>query len=142
MDYKLYQQKFADKINYFFVVDRSGSMGHPNSKFQTLKNTLQLFIANLPANARYQVISYGQHYVWLGRKRAMLELNYQNTEATKEEINGFTYSMGASNVYSPLEDIFQQNLNPGQRQRIFILTDGTVDQPTEVIELIRRKCRG
>ena len=90
-------------------------MGHPTSKFQTMKNTLQLFIANLPANARYQIVTYGQYYMWLGRRRAMLALNHHHIEATKEEINNYTYSMGASNAYSPLEDIFHQNLNNGQK---------------------------
>jgi hypothetical protein len=61
------QLEWSNRVNYFFVVDRSGSMGHPNTKFHALKSTLQMFLGNLPPNARYQVVSYGQDFHWLGR---------------------------------------------------------------------------
>lgn len=100
-----------------------------------------MFLAQLPPNARYQVISFGQDFEWLGKRKLMLEHNTDNSEAAKEEISKFTYSMGASVAYAPLEDIFSLNINEGQKQRIFLLTDGTVEQQIETIDLIKKGCR-
>lgn len=141
IDSQFSQQQWASRVNYLFVVDRSGSMGHPNTKFNALKHTLQMFIGQLPPNARYQVISYGQDFEWLGRRKLMLEHNLHNAEATKEEISKFTYSMGASIAFAPLEDIFSLDINQGQKQRIFLLTDGAIEQQMETIDLIKKGCR-
>jgi hypothetical protein len=45
--------------------------------------------------------------------------------------------LGGTEIYRPLDEIFNSNI---ENKRIFLLTDGEVDNPNKVIDLITNKC--
>lgn len=58
------------------------------------------------------------------------------------QIERFMDNFDGTEIYEPLEDVFKTKLSTGKKVRIFLLTDGDVDQPNKVIELIRKNCNG
>ena len=46
--------------------------------------------------------------------------------------------MGGTEIYEPLDDIFNSTYDPSIPRHIFLLTDGAVFNPEEVIKLIHR----
>ena len=49
MDELEVDEKFdKEKLNFFFLVDQSGSMGYPNTKIRTTIQALELFLQSLP----------------------------------------------------------------------------------------------
>jgi len=50
------------KTNYYFLVDRSGSMGFPQQKMPTMIETIKLALLSLPAGSSFQVIGYGSRF--------------------------------------------------------------------------------
>ncbi len=67
----------------------------------------------------------------------MYDYNDENKTFAKKEIDNFMANFGGTEIYQPLEDIFKLNFS---NKRIFLLTDGEVEHPKRVIDLIREKC--
>ena len=65
----------AQKTDFFFLVDRSGSMGFPMAKMQLTKQAMQLFMMSLPTGCNFQIISYGSRFEWMGgnKQKKMFE---------------------------------------------------------------------
>ena len=56
------------------------------------------------------------------------------------QIERFQDNFDGTDIYAPLSDVFNSKLTKGNKIRIFLLTDGEVDEPNKVIELIQKNC--
>lgn len=67
--------------------------------------------------------------------------NSQILEVAAAILKHYQADLGGTEIYRPLDDIFNQKSIPGYNKQIFLLTDGEVDSPKEVVELIRKNNR-
>jgi hypothetical protein len=64
-----------------------------------------------------------------------VEYNDANLKSAVEQVSSFQADMGGTEIHSPLQYIFDQ---PSQYPRaVFLLTDGEVDSPSIVVDLIK-----
>ncbi|EAR86824.1 type A von willebrand factor domain protein (macronuclear) [Tetrahymena thermophila SB210] len=121
------------KAQFFFLIDRSGSMC---TIFQKARDTLIEFLQRLPDDSYFNVISFGSGYQFLFEEAK--KKNKQSMKSALEQISKFSADMGGTEIYQPLEKIFQcKNVNDLYQMQIFLLTDGQVSQPDMVVQLIR-----
>lgn len=99
---------------------------------------------SLPTGCSFQIVSYGSSYEWLGgnENKKMYEYNDDAMHFANMQVERFMDNFDGTDIYEPLEDIFTTKLSTGKKLRIFLLTDGEVDEPNKVIELIRKHCNG
>lgn len=120
------------KKEFIFLIDCSGSM--KGMSIENAGKCLEIFIRSLPKDALFNVIQFGTRFEKLFKnsikydaKSAMIAINLAKS------INA---DFGGTNIYDPLLDIFKTNSICDQRN-IFILTDGEVNNRSEVIELVK-----
>ncbi|KAL4502197.1 hypothetical protein ABPG72_000432 [Tetrahymena utriculariae] len=121
------------KAQFFFLIDRSGSMC---TIFQKARDTLIEFLERLPNDSYFNVISFGSGYQFLFEEAK--KKTKQSMKSALDQISKFSADMGGTEIYQPLEKIFQcQNVNELYQMQIFLLTDGQVSSPDMVVQLIR-----
>lgn len=84
---------------YIFVVDRSGSMsGNP---MEMTKSALKLFMQSLPANSKFNIVSFGTRIEFAYSKSQTYD-NKSMKDALKK-IEQFSADLGGTDIYSPLD---------------------------------------
>ena len=101
------------------------------------KDALCLFIRSLPDGAKYSIISFGTDYEIMKRKgKDVIECCEENNYMVLQTIESeFHADLGGTNILDPLNksfDIDTSEYGP-LKTRVFILTDGQVDNPQQVI---------
>ena len=108
---------------FIFLIDQSGSMlGEP---MEIVIQSLLLFLQSLPKGSYFQLIGFGSYFKKINEKP--VEYNKENVKSTMDEIKCLTANLGGTNIYTPLEHIFENvdhynEINLGKN--LFILTDG------------------
>jgi len=118
---------------YIFLIDRSGSMHGQTMK--TAVNSLLLFLKSLPKDSFFNVVSFGSDFTFLYDKSVASSQESIN-EATKK-IQKFDADMGGTEIYSPLEQLFNSPAHKGYPRFLFLLTDGGVSNTYQVLDLIK-----
>jgi hypothetical protein len=138
-EFKLKDQK----TEMIFLVDRSGSMGGHSrmrhgggkSSIEQAKEALKLFLHSLPVDCFFNIISFGSRF------DSMFPKSTQYTDHTldmaKSHVASMTAGYGGTEIYSPLQSIFQQKDIVGYTRQVFVLTDGAVSNDEQVIKLVR-----
>jgi len=126
------------KVELIFLVDRSGSMD--GESIEQAKKLLYLFLHSIPANCYFNVWSFGSTFSCLfngGSKK------YDDTtlDEAKNHANQMTADFGGTEVYRPLEAIFNEKSISGYTKQIFLLTDGDVSNNQSVIQLVKDNCK-
>lgn len=100
-------EKFEkDKLNFYFVVDQSGSMGYPQSKMKTTIQALELFLQSLPQNSKFQIISFGSRHEWMHKFPKLIDYTDLELKIALARVSRFKEDFGGTNIFDPLEDIF------------------------------------
>ncbi|KAK8895163.1 von Willebrand factor A domain-containing protein 5A [Tritrichomonas musculus] len=116
---------------FVFVADCSGSMG--GNSIKKAGECLELFVKSLPTNSYFNVIRFGSKFHKLFENSELYnELTAQTAINLAQNLDA---SFGGTNIYPPLENIFQTENLHGQRQ-VFVITDGEVFDSEIVIELV------
>ena len=119
---------------FIFLIDQSGSMS--GSPIKVASKALLLFLQSLPAGSYYQIIGFGSDYKIYDN--IPKEYNQNNLKKSIEIVEKLKGDMGGTDIYSPLEYIYQSKnyekvLLP---RNIFLLTDGEIDNKKETLTLI------
>ena len=119
---------------FIFLIDQSGSMS--GSPIKVASKALLLFLQSLPAGSYYQIIGFGSDYKIYDD--IPKEYNQNNLKKSIEIVEKLKGDMGGTDIYSPLEYIYQSKnyekvLLP---RNIFLLTDGEIDNKKETLTLI------
>ena len=125
---------------YIFVLDRSGSMR--GDRIDLAKKAAILFLKSLPMNSLFNIISFGTEYQALYSKPQ--KNSSEVVSETIKKIEKFLADMRGTNILEPLRSIFNNNPLDEYPRTIFLLTDGQVDNPDEVVSLIKKesgKCK-
>ena len=119
---------------FIFVVDRSGSMS--GSYIKEAAETLMLCLKSLPEACSFNIIGFGSRYEKLFPESVLYD--QANLDKAIAHTEGLKADLGGTELYSPLEYIFSQPLNPNLTRQVFVLTDGSVSNTARVIELVRK----
>ncbi|XP_070560667.1 von Willebrand factor A domain-containing protein 5B1-like [Ptychodera flava] len=126
-------KKFEVPGEFIFVVDRSGSMSGAN--IANARETLMLFLKSLPVSCQFNIIGFGSGF------KPLFESSRPYTQVTVDEgcqyVTKMKADMGGTNLYSPLEWIFKKPTCRGFPRHVFVLTDGTVNNVHQVVELVK-----
>ncbi|CDW74212.1 UNKNOWN [Stylonychia lemnae] len=118
---------------YIFIVDQSGSMGSDDKNTITCQ-ALILFLKSLPPGSQFEVIPFGSIFKTLSGKPEGFQYNDQNLNQVINEINNFDAEMGGTSLYEPLNHAIN-DIKTTLNKRIFMLTDGEVDNKQVVLDL-------
>ena len=105
-DFKLDDQL----VELVFLVDRSGSMGWgtgARSTIEQAKEALTLFLHSLPADCLFDIYSFGSRFDSLFRGQSQ-EYTDDSLLQAKEHVKQMTANYGGTEIYKPLEQIFQK----------------------------------
>ena len=117
-----------------FVVDCSGSMG--GQSIDEAKKALSLCLRSIKEGSFFNIVCFGSSHQFMWPKS---RLYTQDTlEEAQKYVNQIQANLGGTEIYSPLNALFQQSLIKGLPRQILLLTDGQVSNETDVIDLCRR----
>ncbi|KAL4505689.1 hypothetical protein ABPG73_004574 [Tetrahymena malaccensis] len=132
-------QELVDHLNssrseFIFLLDRSGSMsGQP---IRRACEALILFLKSLPNDSYFNVVSFGTSFENLFPSST--KYTSESLENAIQLISQFKADLGGTEIYNPLINVFLQNKIPGYNKQIFLLTDGAVNSPQRVVQLIKQ----
>ena len=124
-------------VELIFLVDRSGSMG--GESMNQAKGALELFLHSIPADCYFNIWSFGSRFSSLFENGSKKYDDFTLAEA-KNHTNQMTANFGGTEVYKPLEAIFNETAISGYPKQIFLLTDGDVSNDHSVIKLVKDHC--
>ena len=115
-------------------MDRSGSMSGASIKMAV--KAAKLFLKSLPQSSRFNVVSFGSGF----SKMFSESVPYTKTNITSalSQLDGFDADMGGTEILAPLKDIYSWKKEAGFPVNVFLITDGEVDSPQAVIQLIKK----
>ena len=117
---------------FIFIVDRSGSMG-ACKRIQTVVDALKIFLRSLPQGSFFSIISFGSNYQLMKVDgQEMIKFDQKNVKVAIDQLEKFDADFGGTNILKPIEHAIAMQW-PNQK-RIFMLTDGMVDNKLQVIE--------
>ncbi len=120
--------------DFIFVVDRSGSMS--GKYIKQAAETLMLFLKSLPKACSFNIVGFGSRFEKLFPMS--VPYNQSNLDKAIAHTEELKADLGGTHLYAPLEYIFSQPLNSRVTRQVFVLTDGSVSNTVEVIDLVRR----
>ncbi|KAL4477543.1 hypothetical protein ABPG74_002693 [Tetrahymena malaccensis] len=135
-------QELIDHLNssrseFIFLLDRSGSMsGQP---IRRACEALTLFLKSLPNDSYFNVISFGSSFEKLFP--SSIQYSSETLEKAIKIMGKYEADLGGTEIYKPLNNIFVQSRIPGYNKQIFLLTDGEVDSPEQVVKLIKKNSK-
>ena len=118
---------------FIFLIDQSGSM---YKSIKIAAKALQIFIQSLPAGSYYQLIGFGSRFKKYDETPK--EYNKDNINKSLKIIEKLDDSLGGTNIYDPLKDIFSSDVYDkiNLPRNIFLLTDGEIEDKEKTLALI------
>jgi len=125
---------FAEtKTELVFLIDRSGSM---EPKERELREAMELFIRSLPANCFFNIVGFGSNYQTFFPNSKRYDDNTYNQAL--QHVAKLRADLGGTEIFQPLQAIFNMPAIPGYSRQIFVLTDGEISNTDQVIDLVKR----
>ncbi|XP_051740048.1 von Willebrand factor A domain-containing protein 5A-like isoform X4 [Ctenopharyngodon idella] len=132
----------ASQGEFFFVVDRSGSMGRrmhhgkdAQIRIESARDTLLLLLKSLPMGCYFNIYGFGSRF------ESFFPQSVVYSEDTMEEalkrVKNMRADMGGTRILQPLKHIYSQPCYPDHPRQLFIFTDGEVCNTKEVLDLVK-----
>eukprot|EP00092_Neocalanus_flemingeri_P042314 GFUD01046186.1.p1 GENE.GFUD01046186.1~~GFUD01046186.1.p1 ORF type:complete len:828 (+),score=250.72 GFUD01046186.1:263-2746(+) len=122
------------QVEAVFLVDCSGSMS--GQSMNMAKEALQVFLHSLPFNSFFNIIIFGSTFQSLFPQSR--KYDDDSLKDAKDFAAGISANLGGTEIYQPLQHIFQKPLMTGLAREVFVLTDGQVSNSSACIELVRK----
>jgi len=119
---------------YIFLLDCSGSMD--GIRIELAKSALEMFLRSLPVGSKFNIVCFGTSYKFFEKK----SVNYttETLALALKFIKVTTANMGGTIILQALSAILAIPCEPFYPRSIFMLTDGAVSNPNQVIWLIKK----
>ena len=108
------------------------------NRIAVVRDALLLFLLSLPAKSRFNICGFGSTQHFLFNDASSVSYNKENTQFAIEEVKKFRANLGGLDIYTPLKTVLEME-SDCTRTDIFLLTDGAVSNPQQVIDLIEAK---
>ncbi|PRP75711.1 hypothetical protein PROFUN_15561 [Planoprotostelium fungivorum] len=114
-----------------FLLDCSDSMN--GTPMQKVNQTMELLLRALPRSCYFNVFNFGSTHrsLW----PASVKYNDENFAQAMEANKKRKADLGGTELYKPLESIFNQPPLEGLSRQVFLLTDGGVNNSDAVVSL-------
>jgi hypothetical protein len=122
-----------DHCEYYFLIDRSGSMEGATIKLAV--EALKLFLYSLPVGSKFNIVSFGPDFEPL--YKASVDYNDQTLHDAVDKVSKFDADMGGTELMGALQYIYSVKQTQNYTRQIFLLTDGAVNDTSKVVKLIR-----
>lgn len=142
-NYQEFEKLFTDKLNnldyfkgnFLFFLDRSGSMS--GDRIKMAKKALKIFLKSLNQGCYYNIVSFGSDFTLMFSE--LKKATNDVLQKSIEEVDTFQADMGGTELLNPIQSIQDMNLNISglSETRVFILTDGAVENTQETLFLIK-----
>ena len=99
-------EKNNNKKCYIFLLDQSGSMS--GNRIELCIKALLLFLQSLNEDCYFQLIGFGSDFEYYTKEP--LEYNKENITQLMDIIRNLSASKGGTELYSPLSDIYNNNI--------------------------------
>ena len=119
---------------YIFLVDRSGSMR--GAYINSARDTLILFLKSIPPGCYFNIIGFGSRYSPLFE--SSVPYDQANLDVAVSHAQSMQADLGGTELKPPLEFIFKQKVLSGLPRQVMVLTDGSVSNTQECINLVKR----
>jgi von Willebrand factor A domain-containing protein 5 len=131
---QLRKENMAATLGEFvFILDRSGSM--MGQRIMQARQGLVYFLKSLPVNSYFHVISFGSDFVPMARS---LKYNDADVDNMIAQIESYDADMGGTEILQPVQHALNLPRIENYQRNIFLLTDGSVSNSDEVVEVIRK----
>lgn len=126
------------KGEFFFIIDRSGSMS--GLRTEKLKKALALFIEALPNDSYFNIINFGSHFNSLlsGDILESLSCTHENIVEALERIKTIEADFGGTEILQPIKAVLSLKGKIEYPKFLFLLTDGDVGNSDEVVNTIKK----
>uniref|UniRef100_A0A3B3BM09 VIT domain-containing protein n=1 Tax=Oryzias melastigma TaxID=30732 RepID=A0A3B3BM09_ORYME len=122
---------------FVFLLDRSGSMGCPASFTSvSLQDTLLLLLKSLPTGSYFNIYGFGSRFSQIFPNS--VEYSEETMEEALKKVEGMQSDLGGTDILQPLKYIYSQPFISNLPRQLFILTDGEVENPKEILDLVKR----
>ena len=123
---------------FIFVVDCSGSMS--GTEINLAAQCLIFFLKSLPENCYFNIVRFGTDYKPLFENPVIY--SEENVRIGIELAQNLEADLCGTNLSKPLSYVFSKPLSVANKlRRVYVLTDGCVFDPKEVIQLVNKNSR-
>ena len=103
-------------------------------KMETTKEALILFLKSLPTGSRFEIINFGTKFDLMSNSKEGYTYDDKTLNAVIPMVQQMTADYGGTDIYRPLKDAIYK-ISTKLNKKIFLLTDGEVDNPDSVVKL-------
>ncbi|CAG0895918.1 unnamed protein product [Cyprideis torosa] len=122
------------EVEIIFLIDRSGSM--MGTKSQMAMNALKMFVKSLPSGCYFNIVGFGSIFKTLFPSSVLYDEETTTKAIAYTEDRSENY--GGTEILAPLKHIYSQKPIQNFSRQVIVLTDGEVDNTSEVIRCIRQ----
>ncbi|CAF0991709.1 unnamed protein product [Adineta steineri] len=120
---------------FIFVIDCSGSMQSEN-KIELARQAMLIFLKSLPINCYFNIVRFGSRYKCLFNETTAI-YNEENVQQAEQLINSMQADLGGTELLELLKWFKQYPPVQDRARQIFLLTDGEINDVSQVIDLCR-----
>ena len=133
------------RVEYTFLVDRSGSMA--GSRMRQVKDALAMALRSLPSTCKFQIVSFGTHRQPLfdGGARQYSDETLQTALA---HVRSMEANLGGTEILAPLTEslveplpfrdpVLEEDPDPEWPRVLVLMTDGDVENTRAVVDFVR-----
>jgi uncharacterized protein YegL len=117
---------------FIFILDRSGSM--EGERISMATKAVVLFLKSLPADSRFNIISFGSVFSSLFENSVIY--NRETMNSAINQVSSYKADMGGTEILKPINHVLNQESDPQYPKSIFLLTDGDVSSPDHVVKVV------
>lgn len=136
-------------LEVIFLVDRSGSMD--GDRIKAVVEAMRICLRSLPTRARFNIVAFGTHKEVLftthndgdnkGQKDNMVvsvPYSEETLAVASAHIESWLLppSLGGTEILEPMRAVLSSTVIPTHPRQVFLLTDGQVSNPTEVVAVV------
>jgi len=123
--------KYA-KLEFLFILDRSGSMG--GTRIQNLKTAMDKILDILPGDAYFNMYYFGSTFDKFSPTSSLVSLNRL---AAKTALISVDANYGGTEIYDPIKAAINSPMISEYPKIIILLTDGNVSNSDQIIKLVK-----
>ncbi|XP_066540579.1 von Willebrand factor A domain-containing protein 5A-like [Hoplias malabaricus] len=122
---------------FIFLVDQSGSMA--GSSIASARETLLLMLKSLPLGCYFNIYGFGSDFHFFFP--TSVEYTQKTMEQAMKNVAVLRADRGGTEFLRPMEHIYCQDSLSDHPRQVFVITDGSVWNVKEILDLVRMHSR-